>query len=179
LRSSLYGAGAEYALHSLLILSGRSAPVSVRDLASFQQIPERFLAKVFTRLEKAKIVKGLEGVAGGFVLARAAERLPVLDILSAVDPDRALFACAEIRRHCALFGGAPPAWSTSGMCRVHLFMREAEGTLQAFLASKTLAELGREFEDKAPQRFLTDSETWFQQRRGGRTKRRPSGHGGA
>jgi Rrf2 family protein len=178
-RSSLYGAGAEYALHSLLILASRSGPASVRDLASFQRIPERFLAKVFTRLEKAKIVRGLEGVAGGFVLARSAERLPVLDILSAVDPDRTLFACAEIRRHCALFGEAPPAWSVSGMCRIHLFMREAEAALHAALASKTLADLGRELEAKAPQRFIADSELWFRERRGRRTRRRPSRTGGA
>ena len=44
--SSLYGAGAEYALHSLLVLAARSEPVSVRDLASFQALPERFLAKI-------------------------------------------------------------------------------------------------------------------------------------
>ena len=49
----MYGAGAEYALHSLLILATRPDPVSVRDLATYQQIPERFLAKIFTRLKKA------------------------------------------------------------------------------------------------------------------------------
>ena len=31
--SSMYGAGAEYAMHSLLILMSRDEPVSVRDLA--------------------------------------------------------------------------------------------------------------------------------------------------
>ena len=54
------------------------------------------------------------------------------------------------------------------MCRIHLFMREAEGALQGFLASKTLADLSREFEAKAPAQFLRAAEAWFQQRRGGR-----------
>lgn len=167
--SSLYGAGAEYALHSLLILTARSEPVSARDLARFQDLPERFLAKLFTRLEKAGLVVATEGVRGGFVLARPPAKISVRDVLEAVDPSRTLFACAEIRRHCALFGAEPPAWSVAGMCRIHLFMREAEGALQGLLASKTLADLGREFERKAPEPFLRDAEAWFQERRTGRT----------
>jgi Rrf2 family protein len=171
LTSSLYGAGAEYALHSLLVLAAREAPVSVRDLAQFQDLPERFLAKVFARLVKAGLVRGIEGIGGGFVLARPPGRVTVREVLEAVDPNRTIFACAEIRRHCALFGQEPPAWSVTGMCRIHLFMREAEGALQAYLGSKTLADLGREFERKAPARFVRDAQAWFQQRRSGRSRR--------
>lgn len=165
MKSSLYGAGAEYALHSLLVLSARTEPVSVKDLATFQALPERFLAKILTRLQKAGLVRASEGVRGGFILARPPERIAVHDVLAAVDPDRTLFECAEIRRHCALFGEAPPTWSVTGMCRIHLFMQEAERALQQFLASRTLADLGREFERKAPEQFLRDAESWFQLRR--------------
>jgi Rrf2 family protein len=168
LKSSLYGAGAEYALHSLLVLAAREAPVSVRDLARFQDLPERFLAKIFARLQKAGVVQGTEGIRGGYVLARPPGSITVREILEAVDPDRTLFACAEIRRHCALFGDRPPGWSVTGMCRIHLFMREAEGALQAFLGSKTLADLGREFDRKAPVRFVRETEAWFEERRAGR-----------
>jgi Rrf2 family protein len=171
LKSSLYGAGAEYALHSLLVIAAREAPVSVRDLARFQDLPGRFLAKVFSRLEKAGIVRGIEGIGGGFVLARPPGKITVREVLDAVDPNRTLFACAEIRRHCALFGDEAPAWSVTGMCRIHLFMREAEGALQAYLGSKTLAELSREFEKKAPPAFMREAEAWFQQRRDGRSRR--------
>ncbi len=165
---SLHGPGAEYALHSLLFVAARSGPVSVRDLARFQKLPERFLAKIFTRLEKASIVEAIEGVRGGFVLARSPDRISVRDVLEAVDPDRTLFACAEIRQHCALFGKAPPGWSVSGMCRIHLFMREAEAALEQVLASKTLHSLSRELSTKAPDQFLRDAEDWFQHRRGER-----------
>jgi len=163
--SSLYGASAEYALHSLLILSGRAEPVGVRDLARFQKLPERFLAKLFTRLKKAGIVRGTEGIRGGFVLARAPELISVMDVLVAIDPNRSLFECAEIRQNCELFESAPPTWSVAGTCRIHLVMQEAEATLQKFLASKSLADLGQEFMHKAPDRFLRESERWFQNRR--------------
>ncbi len=57
-------------MHSLLLLMGRTEPVSARDLARFQELPERFLAKLFTRLKKAGLIVGKEGVQGGYVLAR-------------------------------------------------------------------------------------------------------------
>ena len=172
MKSHLYGAGAEYALHSLLILATSDAPVSVVDLARFQRIPERFLAKVFTRMKDATLVVGTEGIAGGFALARPAERIRVLDVLDAVAPDRELFSCAEIRRNCTLFGETPPVWATAGSCRIDLFMTEAERILRDFLASKTIADLVCEFNCKAPAEFAAESGGWFQERRAGRRSRR-------
>jgi Rrf2 family protein len=169
LKSSLYGASAEYALHSLLIMLARTEPVSVRDLARFQTLPERFLAKLFTRLKKAGLVRGREGIQGGFTLARLPERISVMDVLAAVDPNRSLFECGKIRRNCEMFGAKPPKWSVAGPCRIHLVMQEAERALQGFLASKSLADLGNEFERKAPHQFIQDSERWFKQRRSERT----------
>jgi Rrf2 family protein len=171
-KSSLYGAAAEYAMHSLLTLSAREHPVSVGDLAAYQQIPERYLAKLFTRLQKAKLVSAIEGVAGGFVLAKPAAKIRVLDILEAVDPDRRLFACAEIRGNCALFTGSPPAWSAKGPCQIHAFMLGAEWELKKFLATKTLADLGQELSDKAPRGFAEDTTIWFHQRKTKRGLRR-------
>lgn len=172
MKASLYGAGAEYALHSLLTLATRSQPVSVRDLAEYQQIPERFLAQVFTRLVKGGLVTAREGITGGYVLARSASSITVNDVLEAVDSERLLFSCAEVRRKCVLYGAEPPAWSTNGMCRIHLFMTEAEEALRVFLRSKTLADLCGELEQKAPQEFIAASEVWFHQRRTGRIARR-------
>jgi len=158
----------------LLLLATRPEPVSVRDLASFQQIPERFLAKIFSRLKKAGLVKSTEGVAGGFLLNRAADQIHVLHVLEAVDPDRSLFACAEIRQNCALFETKPPAWAVSGPCRIHAFMQDAEQNLRAFLQAKTLADLVCEFSCKAPKDFTDATGAWFQQRRATRRSVPPS-----
>lgn len=172
--SSLYGASAEYALHSLLLLCGRDEPLSVRDLARFQKLPERFLSKLFHRLKKAGLVVGAEGMLGGYRLSRPPAQISVQDVLAAVDPNRALFECAEIRRNCALYGEEPPRWSTKGMCRIHAFMQEAEEQLTRIFASKTLADLSTEFACKAPSRFLNATDDWFRQQRCGRANRTPS-----
>ncbi len=170
--TSLYGAAAEYALHSLLTLAARKAPASVKDLAGYQQIPERFLAKVFTRLTKAGLVAASEGIAGGFVLARPPEAIRVVDILDAVDPDRTLFACGEIRRQCALYPKTPPRWAVTGPCRIHAFLQEAEERMRAFLATKSLADLVGELGAKAPKAFLEESGAWFDRRKRERVGRR-------
>ncbi len=163
--SALYGAGAEYALHSLLILASRKEPVSVRDLARYQQLPERFLAKIFSRLKASGIVLGTEGISGGFALSRPADQIPVLQVLEAVDPERALFACAEIRENCTLFDERPPKWAITGPCRIHAFMQEAEQRLKEVLASKTIADLACELGCKTPKSFSMKTEQWFQAQR--------------
>jgi Rrf2 family protein len=167
----LYGASTEYALHSLLIMLARPEPVSVRDLARFQKLPERFLAKLFTRLKRAELVNGIEGIRGGFTLARSPEQISVMDVLEAIDPNRSLFECGEIRRNCELFGTELPTWCIAGPCRIHLVMQEAERALRSILMSKSLADLGHEFVHKAPIQFLRDAENWFQQNRSRRTNK--------
>jgi Rrf2 family protein len=163
--SSIYGAGAEYALHSMLILATQTGSVSISDLANYQGLPERFLAKIFARLKKAKLVKGSEGISGGFALARTADTIQVLDVLKAVDPGRSLFSCAEIRENCALFEASPPKWAVTGPCRIHAFMQEAERRLHEFLASKSLSDLVDEYSCKAPKAFVGRTESWFQERK--------------
>jgi len=163
--SALYGAGAEYALHSMLILASCQDPASVRDLAKYQQLPERFLAKIFQRLKAAGIVRGTEGINGGFALARPPAEVTVLQVLEAVDPERSLFACAEIRQNCALFEERPPEWAIAGPCRIHAFMTEAERKLKEALASKTIADLQCELQCKTPKTFADETAQWFKTER--------------
>lgn len=172
MKGYLYGASSEYALHSLLLMIGRAEPVSVRDLSRFQKLPERFLAKMFTRLKKAELVRGVEGIRGGFLLARPPEEISVMEVLEAIDPDRSLFECGEIRRNCELFEAEPPTWCIDGPCRIHLVMQEAEEALRKVLRSKSLAQLGGEFVHKAPKPFLKEAEKWFQQQRTERTRKK-------
>ena len=142
------------------------------DLARFQQLPERYLAKVFTRMKDARLVVGTEGIAGGFALARPAADIRVVEVLDAVDPGRQAVRVrrdpAELR---ALRRGDRPSGPPRGSCRIDLFMTEAERTLRDFLASKTIADLVCEFDCKAPPEFAAESSGWFQERRAGRTAR--------
>jgi Rrf2 family protein len=159
-----YGARTEYALHSLVNLTlapPHTAP-SARELAEFQKLPVAFLQKVLTKLEKAGIVVGAEGVGGGWRLARPAEQISVLDVVEASQADSALFECREIRARCALWPDqAPPRAAVSGLCEIHAVMRSAEREMRRALASQSLADIALRVKAKSPRYASSALPGWF------------------
>jgi len=160
-------AGVEYGLHCLLYLSrlhGSVEEASVRDLAELQGIPTDFLAKLFTKLAKAELVVATEGNKGGFRLARPADRITVHDVVVAIDGDKPLFECREIRSRCAIFDDAPPAWATRGVCSIHAVMQAADKAMRAELKRHTLATLAQQVADKAPASYGLQVVEWLSDR---------------
>ncbi|TBN37961.1 Rrf2 family transcriptional regulator [Pseudomonas sp. BGI-2] len=165
---SLYSAGVEYGIHCLLFLVGDygdSREASVRDLAELQGVPLDYLAKIFTKLAKAKLVVATEGVRGGFKLARPADEISVLDIVNAIDGQKLIFDCRDIRERCALFDGSPPTWAVEGHCSVHAVMMTAQQRMEDALAQQTILDLARRVGRKAPADFGAQVDTWMNDRR--------------
>src|SRR5215470_1745430 len=98
-KMSLYGASVEYGLHCLLYLVDPPQGVvpSSRDLAEFQGVSPSYVAKLFTQLEKARLVASSEGTAGGYWLARPVDEITVLDVVDALEGGKPLFQCREVR----------------------------------------------------------------------------------
>ncbi|HYE01471.1 MAG TPA: Rrf2 family transcriptional regulator [Alphaproteobacteria bacterium] len=166
----------EYGLHCLLwLVSAGDAPVSSRDLAELQGISPSFLAKIFPKLEKAGIVAASEGIRGGYRLARPPERITVLDVVDAIEGEKPLFDCQEVRGRCTLFGGKPPAWSTSGVCAIHAVMLRAEKSMRAELAAQTLADVAAAVDRKAPPSHDREVRAWIGGRIGARRAARTTG----
>lgn len=158
-------ASVEYGLHCLLgLIDAGPAPRSARDLAEFQGISPSFAAKIFAKLEKAGIVTAVEGVRGGYRLARPADAISVLELVDAIEGRKPLFDCQEIRSRCALFDEDAPEWATRGVCSVHAVMLKAEKAMRDALASETLADIGGRLERKAPADFGEETRTWFDRR---------------
>ena len=165
---SLYSAGVEYGIHCLLFLvgnRGETREASVRDLAELQGVPLDYLAKIFTRLAKAKLVSATEGVRGGFKLARPADEISLLDIVNAIDGQKLIFDCKEIRGRCALFEGNTPEWALDGHCSVHGAMMVAQKRMEEALAQQTILDLARKVGRKAPAEFSEQVDTWITDRR--------------
>ncbi|GGN54077.1 transcriptional regulator [Novosphingobium indicum] len=157
-------ASVEYGLHCLLSLVDGEQPRSARDLALFQGISPSFVAKIFAKLEKAGVVEAAEGVRGGYRLARAPERITVLELVDAIEGRKPLFDCQEIRSRCALFEEGAPTWATRGVCSIHAVMLKAEKAMREVLASETLADIGGRLDRKAPAEFGEDTKAWFDRR---------------
>lgn len=171
---SLYGASIEYGVHCLLHLVDVPDDVwlSAKDVAEFQGVPGPYVAKLFTQLKDAGILVSNEGVQGGFRLSRDAAEISVLDVVDALETDKQLFHCREVRGWCVLHDGRPPAWATAGMCELHATMLAAEQRMRAELQRATLRSLTAAVEKKVPGEFGERAHAWFADRQG---NRRPGG----
>ncbi|MDF5864719.1 Rrf2 family transcriptional regulator [Pseudomonas aeruginosa] len=168
---ALYSAGVEYGIHCLLFLAdekGDSRESSVRTLAELQGVPPELLAKVFTRLAKAGLVAATEGVRGGFRLARPANEISVLDVVRAIDGDKSIFECREVRERCAIFEGNPPSWATRNTCSIHAVMLTAQKRMEEALAQQTILDLVRRVGRIAPPEFGEEVLRWMDASREGR-----------
>ena len=164
---SFISTGVEYGLHCLLLLNAPAdggTDASVRDLAELQGVPVEYLAKLFTKLSKAGLVVATEGARGGFTLARRAEEISFLDVVNAIDGDKALFECREIRARCAVFDEEAPDWATKDVCSIHAVMLAAEKCMRDELASHCLAEITAQVTAKAPADYESKVVTWLGKR---------------
>ncbi|MDP6344988.1 MAG: Rrf2 family transcriptional regulator [Alphaproteobacteria bacterium] len=168
-----FGSAVEYGLHCLLYLArqDQGPAIGTRDLAEFQGLSADYVAKLFTRLEKAGLVRATEGVRGGFHLAREAERITVLDVADALEGRKPLFECREIRGNCILFDDRKPRWASQGVCGIHAVMLRAEAEMRRSLGDHTLAQLAGHVETVLPQGHRKNTGKWFQGRLEGRGRR--------
>ncbi|MDA1098386.1 MAG: Rrf2 family transcriptional regulator [Proteobacteria bacterium] len=174
---SQYGSAVECALHCLLYVAraDEGGARSARDVAAFQKLSADYVAKLFTRMQKAGLVTATEGLHGGFRLARGREEISVLDVVDAVEGYKPLFVCREIRANCVLFDGGKPAWAGRGVCAIHAAMLRADAAMRDSLAETNLAQLSEHVAHVVPKAQQKAAQNWFQEQgaargRGARTR---------
>lgn len=160
-----FGKGVEYALHCMLYLLDPpgGAAIAVGDVAKFQGISATYLAKIFTKLKKADLVRSSIGAQGGYELARPADQISFWDVVVAVEGKLNLFECRNIRACSALHRDkkVKPDWLASGPCEIHKVMLDVEDQIKAALEKKNLAWLSREVGKKIPKQEMEKVARWF------------------
>lgn len=87
---------AALALHTMVLLAGApEESMSTKDVAARLVRSEAHLAKVLQRLMRAGFVTSVRGPHGGFVLARPAQEIIMLDVLEAIDGPVGDVACTQ------------------------------------------------------------------------------------
>ncbi|MFE2555535.1 RrF2 family transcriptional regulator [Streptomyces sp. NPDC059352] len=141
--------GVEWALHSCLNLAwiGPERAVTAARLASYHELPAAYLTKQLQALARAGIVTSVSGPKGGFRLARALDRITLMDVVAAVEgPDEA-FRCTEIRQQGP---GAGPSESYAAECAIAGAMGRAELAWRRELMAQTLDDVRERAELQAP-----------------------------
>ena len=93
-----------------------------------------------------------------------------MELVDAIEGDKPLFDCQDIRGRCAVFGDRPSGWATAGVCAIHAVMLRAEKAMRNSLGTQSLADVARVLDRKAPPDFSNEVRDWFD----GRIKARAS-----
>lgn len=127
--------GGEYGIRGVLYLAqqenGKVSMLSA--IAKTQDVPPRFLAKIFQALAKAGVVKSHRGAKGGFSLARPASEITVRDVIEAVEGPLYLNTCVI----------APGECDRDELCPIHGVWGEAQEKLMSVLAQSNFEELAK------------------------------------
>lgn len=125
--------GGEYGIRGVLYLAqqdnGKISMLSA--IAKAQDVPPRFLAKIFQALARAGIVRSYRGAKGGFSLGRAAGEITIKDVIEAIEGPIYLNVC--------LVG--PGECSRDKICPMHRVWEEAQEKMMGVLARANFADL--------------------------------------
>ena len=126
--------GAEYGLMAMIFLAKNPVRKSGRSIFSLREISAEtktsfvFLEKIFSKLEKVGLVKGIIGVRGGYVLARSPKKISANDIVSVLDGSPGeIVNCVGC--------------NNKGNCAAKVVWAQVELALRKTLSSITLADL--------------------------------------
>lgn len=100
----------EYAMRSVFFIAHRTAAggkVGIKEIAQGIGSPEPFLAKILQDLCRKGIVKSSKGPNGGFYLDEENLKLPLSDIVKAVDGDGLFTGCGLGLEYCSEINPCP------------------------------------------------------------------------
>ena len=78
----------EYAILALLEMATHyenGEPMQIRQIATQQNIPDRYLEQLLANLRRGGIVKSKRGSKGGYLLAREPRKISILEILECLE----------------------------------------------------------------------------------------------
>jgi Rrf2 family transcriptional regulator, iron-sulfur cluster assembly transcription factor len=114
-------------------LHGDDGPVTLAAVSERQRISLSYLEQLFGKLRRHGLVDSVRGPGGGYNLARAAAKLSVAEIITAVDEPIDATQCGG-RENC----------HDDRRCMTHELWASLNNHIFSFLDSVTLAELVRQ-----------------------------------
>ena len=104
------------------------------EISSGSAVPSPMTSKILKALVRARLVDSARGVRGGYLLARAPERISVADVISALDGPIALTACVDDGRgDCSI----------EQLCPARLNWQRINDAVRGALAGISVADMAR------------------------------------
>lgn len=121
-----------------LAMAGGNGPVSLKEIASRQEISIDYLEQLLRKLRKASLVRSVRGPRGGFLLARAPKDICLWDIVAALEQDVTPAVCVDeeilggrTRKKCSRLSG----------CATHILWLGLARQTKSYLQERTLQDI--------------------------------------
>lgn len=122
----------EYGIFGVLYLAeqpaGKVTPLS--EISEAQDVPEKFLAKIFQSLSKSGVIRSHRGVKGGFSLGRPADHISIREIVEIIQGPYFIAKCLHTPEIC-----------TRRDCPIRHLLADAQKALMNIFDRKTIADL--------------------------------------
>ena len=92
----------EYGIFGVLYLAEQpeGSITALSEISELQDIPEKFLAKIFQSLSRTGIVRSHRGVRGGFSLSRPADQISISNVVESIQGPYFISKCLYIEEIC-------------------------------------------------------------------------------
>ena len=133
---------ADYALLALRHMAGRPdrAAVSARELSEAYDLPPELLAKVLQKLVRGQLLTSVQGIRGGYGLARPAGAISVADVIQAIDGPLTVTACSETNHNCEQYS----------KCNIRDPLWQIKDRIVSALSATSIAHLASELPPALP-----------------------------
>jgi Rrf2 family protein len=123
----------EYGLHAVTYLAtkGQDKVITVKEIADDVGISQEFLSKAMQSLKKAGIVASVQGVKGGYKLAKTPDEITVADIAVAIEGAPHMVRCDVKASSCEI----------SSSCQHRGYMNSLQHKIQELLSATTVRSL--------------------------------------
>src|SRR4051812_47159377 len=139
-RPLIFSSTTEYGIRGLSELAARGAGrrVLLDELVAGTDLPRDFLAKIFQRLTGAGILASAKGRGGGFMLARAAHAVTLMQVVEVLEGSQSPDRCAVGLDTC----------DDAMACALHDLHKPIRQRLKDYLNTTTLADLASSLRSK-------------------------------
>lgn len=124
---------ADYALLAMRHLAANAdrGSVSARELAEAYDLPPELLAKVLQKLVRARFLSSIQGIRGGYGLAKPPSSISVADVIQSIDGPLTVTACSETNHNCDQYS----------KCNIRDPLWQVKDRILAALAETSVADL--------------------------------------
>jgi len=129
---------AEYALRALVALARQGSPLQIGELSRLENIPVKFLEQILLSLRNDGFLASKRGVGGGYTLKRPAARIPVGEVVRALDGPVAPLPCAATTG-----SDVPCSCPDPRTCPLRSFMTQLTREMNALLDARTIEDLAK------------------------------------